>query len=124
MITGCTRSTPSHDVVAEAGLVPVAVRRQSLAARLLAMARTLPAEDLLPRVAEATAPARLKNVTGWRTLGEEMWIVAGISAPIVIYLSMSGPARSRYVFRYLGNRRTDRQAVCGSPFNHELNYFR
>ena len=45
VITGCPRSTPSHAVMAEAGLAPVAERRLALAARLLAKARTLPEDD-------------------------------------------------------------------------------
>ena len=45
IITGCPLSTPARAVMAEAGLEPVASRREALAARLLAKALALPAED-------------------------------------------------------------------------------
>ncbi|KAF0304847.1 putative RNA-directed DNA polymerase from transposon BS [Amphibalanus amphitrite] len=47
VITGCPISTPSHAVMAEAGLAPVAERRLVLAARLLAKAHALPEGDPL-----------------------------------------------------------------------------
>ena len=53
IITGCTRSTPVHALMAEAGLTPVSSRRTILAARFLAKARALSAED---------------PFVGWRTL--------------------------------------------------------
>ena len=82
VITGCPISTPRHAVRAEAGITPVAARRDALAARLLAKAHSLPPEDPLHAVAAATAPKRLKSVTGWRELGKTMWERADISAPI------------------------------------------
>ena len=82
VVTGCPISTPSHALMAEAGLAPVAERRLALAARLLAKARALPEGDPLRRVAEASAPSRLSTVTGWRTLGSEVWRAAGVEAPI------------------------------------------
>ena len=82
IITGCTRSTPVHALLAEAGLTPVADRRTILAARFLAKARALPVEDPLRQVAEAAAPTRLRSVTGWRQVGLEAWSAAGIMAPI------------------------------------------
>ena len=80
--TGCTRSTPVHALMAEAGLTPVADRRTILAARFLAKARALPVEDPLRQVADAAAPTRLRSVTGWRQVGLEAWSAAGITAPI------------------------------------------
>lgn len=79
VITGCPRSTPTDALVAEAGITPVSVRRQTLAARLLAKATALPQDDPLRRVAEATAPERLSTVMGWRRLGREVWDVAGVT---------------------------------------------
>ncbi|KAF0293468.1 hypothetical protein FJT64_008727 [Amphibalanus amphitrite] len=67
-ITGCPMSTPAHAVMAEAGLMPVAARRDVLAAKLLAKAHALPEGDPLRAVAEDGPPSRLKTVTGWRGL--------------------------------------------------------
>ena len=72
MVTGCPRSTPSHAVMADAGIAPVAEPRLALATRLLAKARALPEDDPLRRVAEAEVRPRLSTVTGWRTVGEEV----------------------------------------------------
>ena len=69
VITGCPVSTPRHAVRAEVGIVPVTVRMDALAARLLAKAHALPPEDPLRVIAEATDPGRLKSVTGWRDRG-------------------------------------------------------
>ena len=44
IITGCVRSTPTHALMAEEGLAPVAARRTTPAARLKAKARALPVE--------------------------------------------------------------------------------
>ncbi|XP_043236838.1 uncharacterized protein LOC122389163 [Amphibalanus amphitrite] len=82
VITGCTRSTPTEALMAEAGLAPVTARKTTLAARFLAKARALPEEDPLRRVADATVNPRLKAVTGWRTVGLEAWHMAGVVAPI------------------------------------------
>ena len=79
VVTGCPRSTPSHAVMAEAGIAPVAERRLALAARLLAKARALPEDDPLRRVAEAKIKPRLSTVTGWRTVGEEVWHATGVT---------------------------------------------
>ncbi|KAF0295687.1 hypothetical protein FJT64_006794 [Amphibalanus amphitrite] len=68
-ITGCPLSTPAHAVMAEAGLMPVAARRDVLAAKLLARAHALPEGDPLRAVAEGGPPSRLKTVTGWRGVG-------------------------------------------------------
>ena len=81
VVTGCPRSTPSHAVMAEAGLAPLAERRLALAARLLAKARALPEDDPLRRIAEAEVPSRLSAVTGWRTVGEEGWRASGVAPP-------------------------------------------
>ena len=91
VITGCPRSTPSHAVMAEAGLTPVSARRTSLAARLLAKACALPAEDPLRQVAEDPVPDRLPSVTGWRRVGREAWEAAGVSLPIEPILPLSAP---------------------------------
>ena len=95
--TGYPRSTPLHAVMAEAGLAPVAEHRLALAARLLALAarllalaarllakkaRALPEDDPLREVADREAPTRLRAVTGWRRVGEEVWRAAGTSPPI------------------------------------------
>ncbi|KAF0298696.1 Retrovirus-related Pol polyprotein from type-1 retrotransposable element R1 4 [Amphibalanus amphitrite] len=82
VITGCTRSTPTEALMAEAGLAPVTARKTTLAARFLAKARALPEEDPLRRVADATVNPRLKAVTGWRTVVLEAWHVTGVVAPI------------------------------------------
>ena len=82
IITGCTRSTPIHALMAEAGLAPVAARRTTLAARLLAKARALPVEDPLRQVADKVAPTRLKQVTGLREVGQTAWREAGVEAPV------------------------------------------
>ena len=82
IITGCTRSTPVHALMAEAGLAPVSARRTTLAARFLAKARALPEEDPLRRVSDANVQPRLSSVTGWRTVGLEAWREAGVVAPI------------------------------------------
>ncbi|XP_043215485.1 uncharacterized protein LOC122378438 [Amphibalanus amphitrite] len=91
VVTGCSRSTPAHAVMAEAGLAPVAERRTALAARLLAKARALPAGDPLRKVAESQAPIRLSTVTGWRGVGEETWRAAGICPPIEPILPLPDP---------------------------------
>ena len=82
IITGCVRSTTTHALMAEAGLAPVAARRTTLAARLLAKARALPVEDPLRRVADAAIPRRLTSATAWREVGQEAWSEAGVVAPI------------------------------------------
>ena len=82
VITGCPLYTPAHAVMAEAGLEPVAARREALAARLLAKALALPAEDPIRTVAEACPPNRLKSTVGWRSVGRSVWEAAGIAGPI------------------------------------------
>ena len=52
-ITSCPLSTPSHAVMAEAGMLPMAARRTVLAARFLAKARALPEGDPFRPVADA-----------------------------------------------------------------------
>ena len=91
VVTGCPRSTPSHAVMAEAGLAPVAERRLALAARLLAKACALPEDDPLRAIAEARVSARLSAVTGWRSVGEEIWRAAGITPPIEPLLPQPEP---------------------------------
>ena len=56
VITGCPSSTPSHALMAEARLAPVAERRQVLAARLLAKASALPEGDPLNEAASREVP--------------------------------------------------------------------
>ena len=80
-ITGCPMSTPAHAVMAEAGLVPVSARRNTLAAKFLAKAHAMPEGDPLRAVAEADPTHRLKSVTGWREVGREAWQAAGIAPP-------------------------------------------
>ena len=91
VVTGCPRSTPSHAAMAEAGLAPVAERRLALAARLLAKARALPEDDPLREVADREASTRLRAVTGWRCVGEEVWRAADISPPIEPILVQPDP---------------------------------
>ncbi|KAF0295881.1 Retrovirus-related Pol polyprotein from type-1 retrotransposable element R1 4 [Amphibalanus amphitrite] len=62
-VTGCPLSTPAHALMAEAGLPTAEMRSATLAARMLARASALPAEDPLRELAEATVPCRLRNVT-------------------------------------------------------------
>ena len=78
VIIGCPVSTPRHAVRAEAGIVPVAARRDALAARLLTKAQALPPEDPLRII----APRRLKSVTGWRDRGRAAWERCQVSLPI------------------------------------------
>ena len=91
VVTGCPRSTPSHAVMAEAGLAPVAERRLALATRLLTKTRALPEDDPLRVVAEARAPARLSSVTDWRSVGEEICRTAGIAPPVEPFLPQPEP---------------------------------
>ena len=95
VVTGGPRSTPSHAMMAEAGLAPVAERRLALATRLLTKARALPEDDPLRVVAEARAPARLSSVTGWRSVGEEIWRAAGIAPPVEPFLPQPEPHGTR-----------------------------
>ncbi|KAF0290009.1 hypothetical protein FJT64_011774 [Amphibalanus amphitrite] len=90
-ITGCPLSTPAHAVIAEAGLMPVAARRDVLAAKLLARAHALPEGDPLRAVAEGGPPSRLKTVTGWRGVGHDTWRAAGIVLPIEPLLPARAP---------------------------------
>ncbi|XP_043207002.1 uncharacterized protein LOC122373221 [Amphibalanus amphitrite] len=81
VITGCPISTPSHAVMAEAGLAPVAERRLVLAARLLAKAHALPEGDPLRAVASSDPPTRL-STTGWRQVGGEVLAAIGVAPPV------------------------------------------
>ncbi|KAF0293920.1 hypothetical protein FJT64_008318 [Amphibalanus amphitrite] len=90
-ITGCPISTPRHAVRAEAGVVPMAARRDALAARLLAKAHSLPPEDPLHAVAEAAPVPRLKSVTGWRDRGRAVWDRAGVELPVEARLATRPP---------------------------------
>ena len=65
-ITGCTASTPRDPLLAEAGLIPVRARRESLAARLAGVTASQKPGDPLRVIAESTAQRRLLTVTGWR----------------------------------------------------------
>ena len=76
------RAGPQSSLMSEARLTPVSARRTTLAARSLAKAQALPTEDLLCRVADAAVTPRLISVTGWRSVGGEVWRAAGIVAPI------------------------------------------
>ena len=71
VVTGCTRSTPVAPLMAEAGLPAAQVRRGTLAARMLCLARSLPEDDPLRVIADQDPPRRLKSTTGWRRLGRE-----------------------------------------------------
>ena len=91
VITGCPISTPRHAVRAEAGLTPVSARRDTLAARLLTKAYSLPPADPLRIIAEASAPRRLSTVTGWRELGRAMWERTDVRPPIESQLTTRPP---------------------------------
>ena len=83
VVTGCPLSTPSHAVMAEAGQLPVSVRRDILKARLLTKAYALPLSDPLRITAERTPPPRrLRSVTGWRETGREMLTSLNVAPPI------------------------------------------
>jgi hypothetical protein len=71
VVTGCPRSTSFDALLAEAGLVQVALRlrQRQFAVRLLWRAWGFPAEYPLRLVAEGVIPARLKTTVGWR----EIW---------------------------------------------------
>jgi len=56
-------------------------RRKVLAARTLCRALSLPRDDPLRTVAEATAPQRLRTTTGWRQVRREALEEAG-AAPM------------------------------------------
>ena len=81
-MTTCPWSSPSHAALAQAGIAPVAERRLTLTARLLAKARALPEDDPLRRVAEANVRPRLSTVSSWRTVGQEVWRATGVTSPI------------------------------------------
>ncbi|KAF0299698.1 Exportin-4 [Amphibalanus amphitrite] len=91
VVTGCPVSTRKHAVTAEAGQVPVEVRRHALAARFLAKARSLPDSDPLRAVADAVVARRLSSVTGWRDVGQAVWAAAGVTAPIEPALTRRPP---------------------------------
>lgn len=91
VVTGCPISTRKHAVTAEAGQVPVEVRRNTLAARLLAKAKSLPVSDPLRTVADAVVTRRLSSVTGWRDVGQSVWAAAGVTAPIEPALTRRPP---------------------------------
>ena len=78
VITGCPRSTPVDPLMAEAGLAVAQVRRGTLAARMLCLARSLPTDDPLRQIAEENPPRRLKTTTGWRRLGREALRTCGL----------------------------------------------
>ncbi|XP_043234483.1 uncharacterized protein LOC122387897 [Amphibalanus amphitrite] len=82
IITGCPRSTPTHALMAEARLAPMEERGWTLAARLLGRALALPPGDPLLATAEASAPARLASVRGWRERGRLAWEKAGVALPV------------------------------------------
>ncbi|KAF0311140.1 putative RNA-directed DNA polymerase from transposon BS [Amphibalanus amphitrite] len=82
IITGCPRSTPTHALMAEARLAPMEERGWTLAARLLGRALALPPGDPLRATAEASAPARLASVRGWRERGRLAWEKAGVALPV------------------------------------------
>ncbi|KAF0299401.1 putative RNA-directed DNA polymerase from transposon BS [Amphibalanus amphitrite] len=82
-VTGCPLSTPAHALMAEAGLPTAEMRSATLAARMLARASALPAEDPLRELAEAAVPCRLRNVTGWRDQGRRTLDALGVTASSV-----------------------------------------
>ena len=77
VITGCPLSTPSHAVMAEAGLLPARARRDILAARLLTKAYALS----LRTTAERTPP-QLRSLTGWTETGRKILTSLNVSSPI------------------------------------------
>ena len=78
-VTGCVLSTPSHALMAEAGLPTAGARRTVLATRMLALASSLPEGDPLrmSTVPPATRP-RLSKVTGWRDIGRTTLAELGV----------------------------------------------
>ena len=82
IIIGCPLPGPVHVDMAEAGLEPVASHRKTVAARLLAKALALPAEDpseWWPR--QARRPDS-RSAADWRTVGRSIWDASGIAGPI------------------------------------------
>ena len=77
-VTGCTRSTPVDALMAEAGLMPMGVRKKVLATRLLCRARSLPQEEPLRAAADATVRQRIKATDGWRSVGRRAMEETGI----------------------------------------------
>ncbi|KAF0304736.1 RNA-directed DNA polymerase from mobile element jockey [Amphibalanus amphitrite] len=68
-VTGCPMSTPTHGLMAEAGMATAEMRRTTLATRMVMRAASLPPDDPLRAVATATQHSRLSAVRGWRELG-------------------------------------------------------
>ncbi|KAF0288249.1 Retrovirus-related Pol polyprotein from type-1 retrotransposable element R1 4 [Amphibalanus amphitrite] len=73
VVTGCLASTPSHALMAEAGLPTAHMCRDIRAARQLALAASLPAGDPLRTLADSSPPRRLAATLGWRDRGPEMF---------------------------------------------------
>ncbi|KAF0308491.1 hypothetical protein FJT64_020288 [Amphibalanus amphitrite] len=61
-VTGCTASTPTAPLMAEAGITPARVRCPALAA-------SLPGDDPLRAVGEMHVAPRLRTTTGWCEVG-------------------------------------------------------
>ncbi|KAF0309739.1 Ribonuclease H [Amphibalanus amphitrite] len=68
-VTGCTASTPTAPLMAEAGIPPARVRCPALAARMVGLAASLPGDDPLHAVGEMHVAPRLRTTTGWRDVG-------------------------------------------------------
>ena len=69
VLTGYSRSTPTLALMAEAGVIPMAARRTTLAARFLSKAPARPGDDLLRRVTDAEVQSRLSSVRDGGQLG-------------------------------------------------------
>ena len=80
VVTGCPVSTPRDPLLAEAGIPSAETRRKTLAARMLCRALSLPPDDPLRRVEEASPPQRLSSTSGWRRIGREALGLAGAEA--------------------------------------------
>jgi hypothetical protein len=79
-ITGCTRSTPVDPLMAEAGLMPMGVRRRVLATRLMCRARSLPPQDPFRVAADTVVRRRIKATEVWRSVAAEAMEKVGVGA--------------------------------------------
>ena len=91
-VTGCVSSTTKDALMAEAGLMPMEVRRRVLATRLLCRARSLPPEEPLRVTADTWVhPRILETRECWRSTGERAIEDAGAKAPIEQRLTATLP---------------------------------
>ena len=95
-VTGCPMSTPTHALMAEAGLPTASTRRTTLATKMLMRATSLPPDDPLRKVATAESGSRLTAVHGWRELGRKtLRDLDALDAPVEASLAVTLPPWTR-----------------------------